>query len=41
MSWCNIDNLASQAVARRLGAMFERLDTTASGHQGQIWRHTR
>jgi RimJ/RimL family protein N-acetyltransferase len=41
MSWCNIGNLASQAVARRLGATFERLDTTGSGHQGQIWRHAR
>ncbi len=41
MSWCNVDNLASQAVARRLDATFERLDTTASGYQGQIWRHRR
>lgn len=41
MSWCNIENLASQAVAQRLGATFERLDTTGSGHKGQIWRHQR
>ena len=41
MSWCNVDNLASQAVARRLGATFERLDTTSSGYEGQIWRHQR
>ena len=41
MSWCNVENLASQGVARRLGATFERLDTTGSGHQGQIWRHSR
>ena len=41
MSWCNVDNLASQAVARRLGATFERLDTTKSGYKGQIWRHQR
>lgn len=41
MSWCNIENHPSQAVARRLGATFERLDTTKSGHQGQVWRHRR
>jgi len=41
MSWVNIANLPSQAVARRLGATFERLDTTASGYEGQIWRHPR
>jgi RimJ/RimL family protein N-acetyltransferase len=39
MSWVNRQNFASQAVARRLGATMERLDTTASGHEGQIWRH--
>lgn len=39
MSWVNVENHASQAVARRLGATLERLDTTKSGHQGQIWRH--
>jgi len=41
MSWCNVDNFASQAVARRLGASVERLDTTESGHKGQIWRHVK
>lgn len=41
MSWVNIENLASQAVARRLGALVERDDTTESGHVGQIWRHPR
>ena len=39
MSWINRENLASQALARRLGATLERLHTTASGHEGQIWRH--
>lgn len=39
MSWCNVENLASQGVARRMGATFERLDTTKSGYQGQVWRH--
>lgn len=41
MSWINRENYASQAVARRLGASLERLDTTGSGHEGQIWRHQR
>lgn len=39
MSWISRDNLSSQAVARRLGATQERLDKTASGHEGHIWRH--
>ncbi|TNC61183.1 GNAT family N-acetyltransferase [Rubellimicrobium roseum] len=39
MSWINRDNHASQAVARRLGAVPERADRTASGHEGHIWRH--
>lgn len=39
MSWINRDNLASQALARRLGAVLERVHRTASGHEGQIWRH--
>ena len=39
MSWINRENHASQALARRLGATLERLHTTASGHEGQIWRH--
>lgn len=41
MSWINVANLPSQAVARRLGASLERLHTTKSGHEGQIWRHPR
>lgn len=41
MSWINRDNQASQALARRLGATLERLHTTGSGHEGQIWRHLR
>ena len=41
MSWINVDNVASQGVVRRLGARLERLHTTKSGHQGQIWRHPR
>jgi len=39
MSWINRSNRPSQAVARRLGASVERLHTTASGHEGEIWRH--
>lgn len=39
MSWINRRNVPSQALARRLGATVERLDTTASGHEGEIWRH--
>lgn len=39
MSWINRENFASQAVARRLGASIERLDTTPSGYEGQVWRH--
>lgn len=39
MSWVNVANHASQGVARRLGAVIESEETTASGHTGQIWRH--
>lgn len=39
MSWISRDNEPSQAVARRLGAVRERFDRTASGHEGQVWRH--
>ncbi len=39
MSWISRDNQASQAVARRLGAMQEESHRTASGHEGIIWRH--
>lgn len=38
-SWINVENHASQALARRLGAWTERDDVTASGHVGQVWRH--
>ncbi len=41
MSWINVGNVASQAVARRLGATFERAHTTGGGHEGQIWRHAK
>ena len=41
MSWINVTNLTSQSVAHRLGATLERLHTTKSGHEGQIWRHQR
>jgi RimJ/RimL family protein N-acetyltransferase len=39
VSWVNVENVASQAVARRLGATVERAETTGSGHSGEIWRH--
>ncbi|MEQ1769342.1 MAG: GNAT family N-acetyltransferase [Devosia sp.] len=39
MSWVMVQNEASKAVARRLGAAMERLNTTPSGYQGEIWRH--
>ncbi len=39
MSWVNVENHASQGVAQRLGAVLEGVHTTASGHEGQIWRH--
>lgn len=39
VSWVNRENLPSQALARRLGAVVERDDRTKSGHEGQIWRH--
>ena len=41
MSWINVANEPSLAVATRLGATFERPHNTKSGHQGQIWRHPR
>jgi RimJ/RimL family protein N-acetyltransferase len=41
VSWVNVENLPSQGVARRLGAVVERDDITKSGHHGQIWRHPR
>lgn len=35
MSWVNVENFPSQAVARRLGATVERAETTGSGHSGE------